>query len=533
MKFEKSRGNKIEFIREGANFFGRLQELFREVRAARPANDTYLRLAFWEIDCTLPLPDRRRLDVWLKDVADAGHPVDVITWCPARLDVHFDKALSAGIKKVNDTFAKAVAGYDPRNETGHIRVLQEIYNGWNGSSTHQKIVIASIGGKLKVLIGGMNLASFYYDDATHNGVMNGGMGGPPLGNTIHDTAVQIEGPSAIDVETEWLRRYEKRFYTTQLSASAGGLTDPPDDPLDYQRLAKANVKDQTPRGPNATIEVRTTNSESYFGRDTHIQERLVELIRSANDYVYLEGFVISDPTLIYELCQRLAKKKALKVIIMVPQPYEENPFPFDYLNYISFAKLALASCDEVKIKGGWIKRADCSAWKLNESYNFWSTLRSITSTVKNAWLENDSFSCTLKVGGKTHTTPLLDIEDFRGGVRFYSPKRRHRGQTHGIYIHSKLALVDDAVAVIGSANFSYRSQVYDGEISAFIEGPEVANIRADLLTHWGLRGGINQFMADLSGGGTHWVDPLEVSDYPKKKPADIDASYGKINHTFI
>lgn len=540
MKFDKRAGNKIEFILEGDSYFKRVQDLLYEVRKAEPASGTYVRLAFWEIDSGLKLPNDRTIAAWLKKVADAGHPVDVITWCPARLDVYIDKCLSAEIKKTNDAFAKAVAGYDQKKKkkdektTGYVRVLQEIYNGWNGSSTHQKIVIASIAGKLKVLLGGMNLAPFYYDNAKHAGTMGGGMGDGPLGSTIHDTAVQIEGPSAIDVESEWLRRYNKRFHKTQLTGNAGKLTDPASSSPPFESLAKGKLSEQAILGANTMVEIRTTNSESYFGRDTHIQQRLVELIRAATKYVYLEGFVISDPTIIYELCARVQKIKGLKVLIMVPQPYEKNPFPFDYLNYISFAKLALATCDGVKIKGQWIKRKDCSQWALSESYNFWSTLRSITSTVKNRWLEEDSFSCTTKVGNKKHTAKLLEIEDFHGGVRFYAPKRKLFNSTNGIYIHSKLALFDDAVAVIGSANFSYRSQVYDGEISAFIEGNVVAAIRADLLKHWGLKDGIDKFAASIGGSGrTHWVDALECSDYPKKAPSKINPSYGKINHSFI
>jgi phosphatidylserine/phosphatidylglycerophosphate/cardiolipin synthase-like enzyme len=537
MKFPVRQGNSVELLLDGVNFFTRLEALLGAVRDARPHAGTYVRLAFWEITTDLVLPSGTTIVDALKAVADAGHPVDVIMWCPARLDVRLDKKLSTNVFDKNTATAKAIAGYDS-NSGGRIRVLLEHYNGYNGSSTHQKIVICALRGQLSAVVGGMNLAPFYMDNEAHQlGDQKAGMGGP-LGDTIHDSAVALEGPAAVDVETEWLRRYKKRFYETQIFGNRGAESDPPDeDPTEYDALYRADGAGQVGRG-RAAVQIATTNSESYFGRETDIQNLLVECIRQARSYIYLEGYVISDPTLIVELRKRLRQSVRPKIIVMVPQPYAKNPYPFDYLNYISAVKIGLESCTRVQIGGTWIRRDQCSAWKIREGYNFWSTLTSITSVLRNKWFEDDRFSYTLN--GTTREVPLKAIEDFDGAVPFYAPYVAKKSKTSAIYIHSKLALFDDAVAVIGSANFSYRSQVYDGEMSAFVrDGTSVAGIREQLFEHWGLDDRVEGFDESLGRrrGRTHWVTALRLSDFPRISPLDVApnplAAYKKIAHTFI
>ncbi|MHA7632436.1 phospholipase D-like domain-containing protein [Corallococcus sp. M7] len=553
MKSAVSEGNAVELVLDGENFFGALEELLDEVAEADPGPETYVRLAYWEISKGLRLPSGTTLAPKLKQVADAGHPVDLIMWCPARLDVRFDKNMSAGILEENESTAAALGRYDGTTQGGRIRCLMEVYNGWNGSSVHQKIALFSVEGKLTALIGGLNLANFYWDNEAHAGRQGGGMGDPPLGNTVHDTALRINGPVALDIEAEWLRRYQKRFYEVgTLAGASGRATSPITDPEEFDRLPRARRGDQLHSSQKVSVQIATTNSESYLGRATDIQALLVEEIRRAQDTIYFEGFAFSDPTLVSELCSRLQKPHPPKLCVMVPYPYAKNPFPFDYLNYISFAKLSLASCTHVTVAGKRVARADCSVWKVNESLNAWSTLRSITSMVSNKWLESDSFTFQPK-GGSSTTVPLLKIEGFedvapvdkgvecfdRARVRFLAP---FHGKT-AIYIHSKLALFDDRVAVVGSANFTYRSMVYDGELSAFIRDEAATRrIRDALYGHYVdiYSPAKSSWIADPRyaysrresvNRGEHALVALRVEDFPRVLPDD--PSYKKINHTFI
>src|SRR5262249_52484718 len=55
-----------------------------------------------------------------------------------------------------------------------------------------------------------------------------------------------------------------------------------------------------------------------------------------------------------------------------------------------------------------------------------------------------------------------------------------------IYVHSKLALIDDAIAFVGSANFTTRSMLYDGELSLQLnDAATVTAIRNRVFPHWG------------------------------------------------
>ncbi|WP_186001912.1 phosphatidylserine/phosphatidylglycerophosphate/cardiolipin synthase family protein [Corallococcus sp. Z5C101001] len=538
-----SEGNAVQLVLDGENFFRALEDLLDTVAKAEPGPDTYVRLAYWEISQDLRLPSGTTLVPKLKGVADQGHPVDLIMWCPARLDVRFDKNMSAGILAVNEKTAAQVGRYDSKNKKrpdGRIRCLLEVYNGWNGSSVHQKIALFSVAGKLTALIGGLNLANFYWDNEAHDGDEGGGMGEPPLENTVHDTALLLRGPGAVDIETEWLRRWQKRFYEVgTLTGQAGRATSPISDPTEYDELPRARRDEQLHKSQKVSVQIATTNSESYLGRSTDIQSLLVEEIRKAQDSIYFEGFAFSDPTLVTELVARLKKPRPPKVCVMVPYPYKGNPFPFDYLNYISFAKLSLAGCTHVTVAGKRVARDDCSVWKINESLNAWSTLRSITSMVSNTWLEKDSFTFHPQ-GGTSTTVPLLSLEGFEGDrVRFLAP---FHGDT-AIYIHSKLALFDDRVAVVGSANFTYRSMVYDGELSAFIRDEASArSIRDALYGHYvdGYNPTKCAWIADSRyvrarkedvPSRAHGLVALTVNDFPRVLPDD--PSYKKINHTFI
>jgi phospholipase D1/2 len=63
-----------------------------------------------------------------------------------------------------------------------------------------------------------------------------------------------------------------------------------------------------------------------------------------------------------------------------------------------------------------------------------------------------------------------------------------RDAAHGsdiIYIHAKVAIADDAVGLVGSANLNGRSMRWDTEAGVVLEdGPTVARLRRRLFQHW-------------------------------------------------
>jgi phosphatidylserine/phosphatidylglycerophosphate/cardiolipin synthase-like enzyme len=98
-----------------------------------------------------------------------------------------------------------------------------------------------------------------------------------------------------------------------------------------------------------------------------------------------------------------------------------------------------------------------------------------------------------------------------------------RPNFRGVYVHSKLALFDDKVAMIGSANFARRSMLQDGELSAFVtDQATVAGIRQQLFAHWNMttpaswNSGMTAFAATTTA--SLGILPLSYASLPRYSP---------------
>ncbi len=90
------------------------------------------------------------------------------------------------------------------------------------------------------------------------------------------------------------------------------------------------------------------------------------------------------------------------------------------------------------------------------------------------------------------------------------PVERHseeRDTTLGsdiIYIHSKIAIADDARAIVSSANLNGRSMRWDTEAGVVIsDAPTVSLLRRRLFAHW-LPGDAGRELFDLETAGARW-----------------------------
>lgn len=73
-----------------------------------------------------------------------------------------------------------------------------------------------------------------------------------------------------------------------------------------------------------------------------------------------------------------------------------------------------------------------------------------------------------------------------------------------IYIHTKVAIVDDAAFTIGSANLNLRSMTFDSELNVLSEAKDVAyQLRVDLFTQCAQDAGPQQF-GDMENTFRHW-----------------------------
>ncbi len=522
-----SSGNAVRFVLDGDTYFQELEALLAAVEAAPPSADTYVRMAYWWIspDCHLGgAATDPTLVQRLTDVGAAGHRVQVIAWLPNVLDTTLeglaaaegapsamipdpgsaDAAQAEGMLGgiVSDHKALEAAFADDPNVT----VYLERYDGWWGASTHQKFTIVAIEGELTVLLGGLNLADVYYAAPDH------------AHSVWHDTALQIRGAATLDVEREFIRRWSKGYtqlpilrnqvplagsvFKALVARFVGAVTAPPE----LQPVAT---------GVPVDVTLCTTNSESWFSRDVDIQAPLVARIAAARSYIYLENFALFDPTLVDALYDRMAAPRPPKLIVMIPRP---DTSPNAYLNDLSWLKIALATATSITTPSGVVQRAQCSRWQLANRADDWTTMRSVTSTFSNRWMEEDA----LLVQGRRDAEPTVVRLDTISAVDtdfcFYTAVN---GAGQDIYIHSKLALFDDQVAAVGSANYNFSSMTYDGELTAFVSGdPRAAQaIRQQLFDAWNMRDAAHwdaDVAAPRGGPAAVRVEALGMIDFPAR-----------------
>lgn len=493
----ETKNNQVQFLLDGKSFFAEIAAQLDRVAAAEPGADTYVRMAFWSAksDCRIDFSTTPRdLKTMLRLVADAGHSVQFICWRPdlvARLQIdtqssslmegHRQLRWAFGMKNVvlkdidkpkkdlDYQSANKVEGPDKKVYKGSVRVYMETYDGWFfGASTHQKIAIFSVKGELTVIVGGFNLESGYYATTTH---CHTKQDGSKIGLHWHDTAVKITGPATIAVEQEWLRRWRKQF---RLVPS----------------LAQASLQKQPTFQQGSDISILTTNSEK-LSRETDIRKSLCERIASANYYVYLENYVLSDPVLVSALAARLRANKDLVVIFVTGRDDDV----YSYLNRMSLVKLVIAAGGDGGLevmKGGSRVHKSFDEYftegKVIEGNFANPDLVDQLALLGNPFMAKDEFQ--YKAPGDKATTrvalgEITGASSFR--VRFCYPDHDHlpKGK-QSLYVHSKLVVIDDDTAFIGSANLSYRSMVYDGEICARISGDAARDIRVELFKHYNI-----------------------------------------------
>jgi phosphatidylserine/phosphatidylglycerophosphate/cardiolipin synthase-like enzyme len=490
----------VDFLLDGNEFFSRFYSEIQRVKNS--SSDAYIHLAFWTASHTATLTDpsagpRTTVESELKAVADAGHNVKVVLWDPGALAAWATPWVAA-VRQSNQAFRDNLDGY----ASGRIQVRLETYGGAS-MSQHEKIAIFSADNTARAIIGGENLDDWYWDVPGHPGTYtNSG-----YGSTIHDTAVLIEGPATEQVEQEWNRRWRKVESNI-----------PPEGPTPTQ-----------PQAAGANVLITVTDYENGERKD--IQAQLLAAISSATNYVYLENYAIVDSAVVNALAERLRAVPSLKVIVNVPHTRPSGSV-YDYLHYLTYVELAFASCTSVTLNSTapsrTVTRASHSVWQVNQAHDVghWSTMDD------NAWLADSEIEWGNAVGSgvSTDQAPFSDIIGFTGGVELYAPVRATSGSSYDhVYIHSKLALIDDQIAIIGSANFNYRSLLYDGEISAVVTDPaKVSQIRTRLFSEWGMSDAATwQVRAQanrttFAGGGAVpgqiYIVPLAMSDFTRTPP---------------
>jgi phosphatidylserine/phosphatidylglycerophosphate/cardiolipin synthase-like enzyme len=448
---KRSHTSTTEFLLDN-EFFSEIHLKLREVMAAPADSNSLVRIAMWCAELTTTLPkiegyEECLLRDALYDVKTKGHQVQVILWEGSTIkistgykerkkalefkrwcDAHDIKVYLESYKSVlGPTFGQAVGtlvhkglscvpGIDQRVAScaslGAFLFASTTNKFGYGASTHQKIVVFVINGSYTAIVGGFNLGSEYSCKPNHS-ITN---------EYWHDTAIVLNGDAAIDINNEWVRRWNKQQ----------GMGIQPVNHLVGQR------------GGIIPVTIATTNSECT-PRENDIRSEMIRLISTARSSIYIENYAFTDPALVEALELRLARGN-IHCVVMINHPKSE----------------------------------------LFEANTTWS------------YFQAEVFRRLSAANG--------------GNSVMYAASTNHtRTSSSGItykcwpYPHSKLAIFDDRYLVIGSANWTYRSMEYDGEISAIVDhSTTVSAISRRLLRHWSL----NANMETVAGWVTNALQSL-------------------------
>ncbi|NVJ13058.1 IPT/TIG domain-containing protein [Myxococcus sp. AM010] len=495
--------NEVVFILDGEAYFHELRLLLEQVRQAPPDPNTYVRLAFWMIEPSVTVGDAtcfeqppHRLLTYIEKIVRAGHDVDVIAWHAPKHERQFN-GMADDVAKANESFAEAIRRIDTDAiatgpEVGRARMYLEHYEGdLVGAANHQKIAIVSIAGQRTALVGGLNLSNHYFAPHDHHG-----------DQTWHDTAVRLRGPVTDDVEAEWMRRWRRtNDVATQWVWNAFGSGG---DVVarNYAYWSSTTVKQQavsihenttrqTRHPDNRSVSIALTRSVGST-RYRHIRDAVIERINAADDYLYFENYHFADPDLVQAVYRRHEARRLagheLRVAIVVPmqggsmaymtrRAWLHMVLRFRRPDGTPYCRIVSYLDDTGTARQ--IDRTTCATWNVVDSFN----TNSPTPGLRNRWLERDCIEFKPTLADPTTTVPLHKITAVDGDLHFYSCF--NPAGAGNVYVHSKVAVFDDRWLVCGTANWSFRSMQYDGEIAAFVDSPHVAQgALTDLLNHY-------------------------------------------------
>jgi Phosphatidylserine/phosphatidylglycerophosphate/cardiolipin synthases and related enzymes len=452
----------------------------------------------------ITLPDSPTFENLMKKISDAGKTAYVLMWDTNRFyDVmqsckdlrYFKQWLIEGDPSVNQQTKISL------EKLSNVSVALEDYRAfWSLvplNSQHQKITIVSVNNIKCALVGGFNIFTNYWDDQDHPMYDRNNF------HAWHDTAVFLQGPVVDMIEKE----FDRRWRITKIDASV-------DDCGTYAKVACWQIDhdglfDNTSRFPYKNpvtkdyqypIDVLITNSQYSSTPITKIKDKIIERIRTAQQYMYFENFAFHDADLVKEIIQKLkGSKKDFRCIININHPTKGNDNDDQnlqfYMSRIAFGALIL-STDQwsvLHLNDKKINRFDCSDYHVDLPDN--KPIEYATFVYKNACSDEiktipirDSLKnietmpdCKIILSSPVRYFDSLEpnLEKFQ--LPGLSPNFR------SIYVHSKLAIFDDSYVIVGSANFTTRSMMYDGECSVGINSNVKAKeIREAIFQHWGV-----------------------------------------------
>lgn len=337
---------------------------------------------------------------------------------------------------------------------------------------HQKIQVVRHDGGIRAYCGGIDLNANRTQTPAH-----------ASRSPFHDVHARVEGPAAGELATTFIERWRRASPTQLQLDQAGALDDLPTTGEDVVQVARTYYRPTPGSGRGFTAFAPTGEST--------IVDTLVSAIGRARRYIHLEDQYLTPPPEFRDALAAAAVQVSGPLIIIVPASPDQ---PFGLPHRQQFIRdMRDAWGDRLKV--GILRKRFSHNTTSRESASgrLWlaEQLKDTEDLVELApvarvpsppfWLSVDDevMRAYTKVSGATSPEFVqLHVERNEAtnlfGAMSGTPRKTHKknaavlaGSFPCIYVHSKMMLIDDAFASIGSANANRRGYYSDGECNIF------------------------------------------------------------------
>ncbi|TKB88103.1 MAG: hypothetical protein E8D43_00465, partial [Nitrospira sp.] len=372
----------------------------------------------------------------------------------------------------------AAAGDNPYlNSVPHVSLVRTVLDSVrNFNVFHQKIAVISNDAGVHAYAGGVDLNPDRLDDFEHQ-----------VRAPYKDVHARVDGPAVRDLAITFEQRWSRTAREDTPLAIVTPTLESLENPLARDRTDIVQIA-RTYYAPNPDPDIGTVGLGWAPRGETTIYETTLAAIRNAQDFIYIEDQYLTPPSEYIDAIIEAAGR-VQGIVIMVPttpdQPFGNGPrraFVRDlpenvFVGVMRRGQQAIRTSRQAN-NGRFYLAADMSDTPvLNETIEvrpvgnvpqppFWMVVDSEAMFVSSKHPSSDSERVVLNIrrGNSNHffgegsgTSPMPHLAAAAVTVVEYT----------GVYVHSKIMIVDDVFASIGSANVNRRGFFSDGECNIF------------------------------------------------------------------
>jgi phosphatidylserine/phosphatidylglycerophosphate/cardiolipin synthase-like enzyme len=337
---------------------------------------------------------------------------------------------------------------------------------------HQKIQVVRHDGGVHAYCGGIDLNANRTQTPTHAGR-----------SPFHDVHARVDGPAAGELVTTFVERWRARSSTQLQLDQTGALDALPTTGEDVAQVARTYYRPTPGSGRGFTTFAPTGEST--------ILETLIAAMGRARRYIYIEDQYLTPPPDFRDALASAAARVSGPLIIIVP----ENPDqPFGLPHRQQFI-MDMRDAWGDRFKVGILRKrfSHTTTSRASASGRLWlaedlvdtddhvqlAPVPRVPSTPFWFSVGEEVVRAHSKVSGATtpefvqlhvQRTEATRLFGHASGTARATHKKHAAvlaGSFPSIYVHSKLMLIDDAFASIGSANANRRGFYSDGECNVF------------------------------------------------------------------